>query len=145
MKIASIALFIFCATQFGACASNPIQEKEILNKITVLFDQERYDDAIELSEQIASSKNPDIIFSIAYLFVARSQLPDRSSIQVAQDNKQILNFTQKAAILGSRDAAAELESAYRYGGFGAIGIDEKKSVCWAAVVANMRRAKQCVD
>lgn len=145
MKIAFIAFSIFCVTQFSACASKPTRETEILNKIQIIFDQELYNDAIELSEQIAKSKNPDVIFSIAYLFVARSQLADRSSRQVAEDNRQILNFTQKAAILGSRDAAAELESAYKYGGFAAIKIDEKKSACWAAVVANTLRATQCVD
>jgi hypothetical protein len=149
-KISPIFLLtaFFCAGCISPKLTNvegiPENEYFVLEKIGRLVEQEKFDEAVRLSDDLKKSESGKVLFALAYLHLARSQWNQNSPEKRTADDKLFLNYAEQAAIKELHDAPRLLEAVFKYGGYGTIQKHEHAATCWKFVVDGLKNPTQCV-
>lgn len=125
------------------CAST--SEGLVVKAVTDAFQAGRVDEAIGLAEPLARSSDPELVFSVAYLYLARTQVEGRTEAQRQADSDQFLRQVERAARAGLDEAPRLLEAVFRYGGYGTISTSRIQADCWRAVIEHRAAADRCAQ
>jgi len=141
----SAALLLSVLLVGSDCAlSAPKSEQHISKDVQDALEAGRVDEAIRLAQPIAHSSDPELVFSVGFLYLARTQVEGRAETQREADSARFLRQVERAALAGLDEAPRLLEAVFRYGNYGTTPADSARADCWRSVIEQRAEAESCV-
>lgn len=139
------AVLLLCALLLGAgCALSASKSEQHISKdVQEALEAGRVDEAIRIAQPIAHSSDPELVFSVGFLYLARTQVEGRTETQREADSARFLRQVERAALAGLGEASRLLEAVFRYGGYGTIPADLARADCWRSVIEQRAEAENC--
>lgn len=142
-RVSAVLLLSALAVGSGCALSASKSEQRISKDVQEALEAGRVDEAIRLAQPIAHSSDPELVFSVGFLYLARTQNEGRTESQREVDSAQFLRQVERAALAGLGEASRLLEAVFRYGGYGTISTDPARADCWRTVIEQRAEAENC--
>lgn len=136
----SVATLLF-ASCFG-CAASQESKQELMDRIEALHSSGNYDEAIRLATPLSADADPEIRFSVGYLYFERSQDIEQDSAKRASDLAEGLRLIESAADANLEQGASFLADAFKSGSYG-YRESSTISECWRRVAHDAALASEC--